>query len=312
MDSLKLSAASLQWLATGGHVAVGPASPLGALVSGSKSSPEERRASVERELTANGISFDAASPSPEADDFKEALGILGQPEALVRIRAMVPEQPVVTFGTMVRGGRACRFTVDGDTIGVTPAWDIGAMAEALAKELTYEGPLAKQEVLFWPSAIKLLSFLWQGSQDPEKPLPRAEALRQMASAGTDEQLQKTLDELIRTGFLEVKGDELMIPERHRPWLRLAWSGHAFQVEYVSLEGGSSLEQALESTGDLLIFLGPPGQRILNLPIIGDGVAQRTDGGKPVEQKLLRLCTPPADAMRQVLRILLRIEAAAAA
>ena len=307
MDSLKLSAPTLQWLADGGHLTVSPGSPLNALVRGPKRGDEERRAAVERELTANGIAFGAPSTAAQADALKEGLGILAQPEALVRIMAMLPEQPVAAFGVMVRGNRACRFTVDGDTVGVTPAWDMDAMASSLAEELKYEGPLAKQEALFWPSAIKLLSYLWQDSQDPTKALSRKDALSRMAGAGSPDDLQKTLDELLRTGFLEAQADDVRIPERLQPWLKLAWSGHAFQVEYLPLEAGASLEKALETTGDLMVFLGPPGQRVLNFPIVGEGVAQRTEGGKPVEDKLLRFCTLPQEAMQQALRILLRLE-----
>ena len=311
MDPLNISVASLKWLTEAGHLTVSEASPFFAPLRASKHSPEQRQQAAKSELLAKGVSFDAGA-SPEGESYKESLAILAQPDGLLRLHVMLPELPVQSLGVMVRGGRGTRFTIDGETCGVSPAADLDDVAEAFAKDLTYEGPLAKQEVLFWPSALRLLSVLWQDSVDPAKVLSRKDVLTKMTGAASPEELEKILEDLVRTGFLEAKGDELRIPEGLQPWLGLAWSGHGFQVEYVPLKPGTSLEMALETTGAALVFLGPPGQRILNLPITGAGVAQRTQGGKPVEDKIVRLCTPAGEAMLKAFRVLLRLEAPAAA
>jgi hypothetical protein len=285
MDSLKLTAPALRALAQGNGLAVSPASPLGA-------------------ARADG----GAATAPLAPELKEALAILAQPEALARLKVMVPgetEQGVVA--TLVRKGRATRLTLDGDTVEVTPAAGLDDVAASIAREVEHKGALAGQEVFLWPSAIKLMSLLWQDTQDPQQPIKRSDALERLKAGGPPEEIEKALSELVRVGLLQAQGEELRVSPPLQPWLSLVWSGHALQVEYLPLDPGTAFEKAVLEQGDRVLFLGPPGERILSIQVTGEALAQRTQGGNPVEDALVRLAAPRVELIEKALGLLFRLQ-----
>ena len=89
-------------------------------------------------------------------------------------------------------------------------------------------------------------------------------------------------------------------------------GAYLQIEYVPLAAGTSLEKALESRGQSLLFMGPPGQRVINLHLTGEALKQVAQGGPPIEDKAIRLIAPAKEQVTTAVRALLRLEPAPAA
>ncbi|HET8644155.1 MAG TPA: hypothetical protein VFO85_01625, partial [Vicinamibacteria bacterium] len=106
-------------------------------------------------------------------------------------------------------------------------------------------------------------------------------------------------------------DALQIVPTYRPFLERVWSGRAVQVEYLPLEGAPSFEAALGATGTHLLFMGPPGDRVLNEVITGESLARWLKGARPTEESAIRLAAPPRDALLRVMRLLVRLEKPAA-
>jgi hypothetical protein len=286
MDSLKLSASALRALAQARGITVNASSPIG-------------------RGPGAGAPPDVALP-PE---LQEGLQILAQPEAMVRLKVMVPGEPeVAALGAVVRGDRAARFTIDGDTVEVTPAASLEAIASAVAHDVVHQGPLAGQETFLWPSTLKIMSLLWQDTQDPAQPVARADALARLKAGGPPEEVAKALDELVRAGLLQARGEQLHINPPLQPWLALVWSGHALHVEYLPLPADVPFEKAAQAQGEHVLFVGPPGQRILSIQVTGEALAQRTQGGAPVEDALVRLSAPREELIEKALGLLFRMRA----
>lgn len=289
MDSLKGSLASLHELAAARGVTVARVSPL--------ASPG----------TGDG---GPAAPAALPDELEEALYIAAEPEALVRIQVVVPgAADVATVGMLVREGRTVRFTIDGGVAELTPPADLEDLAGSLAGEAAYTGPLAGHEAYFWPSALKLLSILWQDTQDPARPVSRAAAVRSLSAAGSAAEVEKAIGEMVRVGLVRAEGDSLHLDSTVQPWLALVWSGHVLQIEYLPLPAGTAFEEAARGTGDVLLFVGPPGQRIVSLRLTGDAMREHAQGGAPTEDAIVRLFAPPAEMLRGALGVVLKLQPA---
>ena len=287
MASTMLTASSLRELLASGRLPAAPGSPLPVAGRGSDAGP--------------------ATAPPAA--LEPALHVLAAPEALLRLRTVVPGEAVVATPVALRGGQAVPFVLrEGGGIEVFPGSDAASLSESLAREVTYAGPLAKQQVVIWPTVLKVLMIVWGEKRDASAPVSRQEALAQLSSGGTPEEVERTIREVVRTGFAQESGNELRIAERYVPWLALAWSGHAFQIEYVPLPAGVNFEAALAADGERLVFVGPPGRRVFNDELTGQALAQATAGGKPSEDRLIRLSTPPYEALLRLVRLLLRAPA----
>lgn len=289
MDPLKTSAAVLHELAAARGITITPASPLAAA---------DRRPGG------------PAAPSDLPDELEEALYVAAEPEALVRVRIVVPgaTEPA-TIGVAVRDGRCARFSIDGSTVELSPAADLEDLAASLAKEAAYQGPLAGQEAYFWPSALKMLSLLWQETQDPSQPVSRASATQRLSAAGSPAEVDKAIGELVRVGLVRAEGDALRLDPTIQPWLALVWSGHVLQIEHLPLPEGRPFAEAIEGTGEVLLFLGPPGQRIVSLRLTGEAVRTHAQGGAPTEDAIVRLFAPPPERLRTALAVVLKLQAA---
>jgi hypothetical protein len=289
MDPLKTTAAVLYELAAARGLAIAASSPLSAA---------DRRGQG------------PGAPASVPDEIEEALYIAAEPEALVRVRVLVPgaTEPA-TIGAVVRDGRCARFTIDGAAVELSPAIDLEELAASLAADAAYAGPLAGQEAYFWPSALKMLSLLWQESQDPTQPISRAATVKRLSSAGPAAEAEKAIDEMVRVGLVRAEGDILRLDPTVQPWLALVWSGHVLQIEHLPL-AGRSFAEAVDGTGELLLFLGPPGQRIVSLRLTGEAMRKHVQGGAPPnEDALVRLFAPPPDRLRTVLAVVLKLQAA---
>jgi hypothetical protein len=208
---------------------------------------------------------------------------------------------------MVRGGRASTFTLDEGMFQIRAARSLEDLAAAFAQEATHRGPLAGQEVLVWPAILKALTLLW-GEGDPSAPFSRAEATERLRAHGLAEpKIAPALDEMVQTKILDAGEGRLRVSDWLRPWLERVWSGHAFQVEYLALPPGQGLDAVLQQQGEHLVFVGPPGQRVLSDQLTGDRLIARLQGRAAAEDRAVRLCALPPDALRTAMRRLLRLE-----
>ena len=287
MEPLKTTVAALHALAAARGLEIAGTSPLAAL-----------RGAV-----------GPAAPAALPDELEESLYIAVAPDALVRIRITAPgTAEEATIGVLVRDERSVRFTIDGSVVELSPPADLEELADSLAEDAAYAGPLAGQEAYFWPSALKLLSVLWQESQDPSQPIARTPAVQRLGVAGGAADVEKAVGELVRVGLVKAEGDTLRLDPTVQPWLALVWSGHAMQVERLPLAAGASFEEAVQGTGDILLFLGPSGQRIVSLRLTGEAMREHAQG-EPSEEAIVRLLAPPPAMLRSALGLVLKLQPA---
>ena len=297
-ESIRLSVGAVRSLIESGQAAPSAASPLSALL---------------RQAEAAGAA-PTASGAPALDGpHAEALAIVAQPEALVKLLATdgSPEQKALSVA--VKEGRAAAFSLEEDGLTLAPAGDLETLAASLLNGLAYAGPLAGAEVLLWPSVIRTLTALWAEKGGVAEPLSRARTIEWLAGPDLGaHEAEVLLEQSIASGALEADGDQLRIPPALQPWLALVWSGHSAQIEYLPLDPETPLESALEAAGDHVLFVGPPGQRVVNEAITGDALKKRLGGAEPPEDTLIRLWTPTGDAVRDLVRSVLRLPPAEAA
>jgi hypothetical protein len=261
---------------------------------------------AERALAGKTVRLDGP-PTPD-EPYRQALDVLAQPEALVRVRVVEPGQPPSDVALLVKARVAAPFLFDEGTLLVGPARPLEALASVLAEQARHDGPLSGQQVLVWPATLKVLTLVWGGGQDASQRVPRAEAERRLAGEGrTAATVAKALDELVAGGVLLASGDALEIVPAYRPFLDRVWSGHALQIEFLTVMGAPSLEAVLVQTGPRLLFVGPAGDRILDDPVTGEALARWLDGAPAAEPKAIRLAAPPPDVLSQLVRLLVGLE-----
>jgi hypothetical protein len=287
-------------------LAASAASPL--RMGAAKGRPAERAAAAERELAQRGLTLDGAAASPDAQPFRDALAVLAQPEALVRVRIAEPGQQPADVAMLVRQGKAAAFLVQGESVLVGPARDLGAVADSLAGEAAHQGPLSGQQIILWPATLKVLSAVWGAGRDASVSLSREEAERRLGGEGRPpETVKAALDEMVEAGVLVAAGGGLQVVSEYRPFLERVWSGRAMQVEYLPLEGAPSFEAALGATGPHLLFLGAPGDRVLSERLTGDSLRKWLKGARAAEDTAVRLAAPPPDVVGRLVRMLVGLE-----
>ena len=87
--------------------------------------------------------------------------------------------------------------------------------------------------------------------------------------------------MVRVGLVRAEGDVLRLDPTVQPWLALVWSGHVLQIEHLPL-AGRAFAEAVDETGELLLFLGPPGQRIVSLRLTGEAMRRHVQGGATLQ------------------------------
>jgi hypothetical protein len=298
-ESVELSVGAVRTLIESGRVTASAASPLSALL---------------RQAEAAGTTPSSADGVPALDGpFADALAIVGQPEALVKLLATdgSPEQKALSVA--VKDGRATVFSLGDDGLTLAPAGDLETLAASLPAGLTYAGPLAGGEVFLWPSVITTLTALWADKGDVTAPLSRAQTVAWLSGPElAAHEAEILLEQTIASGALEADGDRLRIPAALQPWLALVWSGHSAQIEYLPLDPDTPLESALEGAGDHVLFVGPPGQRVVNEAVTGEALTQRLGGVEPPEDTLIHLWAPAPEDVRDLVRNVLRLPVAQAA
>jgi len=297
-ESVRLSVAAVRSLIESGRFAASPASPLGALL---------------RQAAGAGVMAPAGSAPALEGLLAEAVAIVAQPEALVKLLATDGSPQPKAISVAVKAGRAAVFSLEDDGLTLAPAGDLEALAASLPPGLTYAGPLAGTEVLLWPSVITTLTALWAEKGDVTVSLSRARTVEWLTGPElAPHEVEVLLEQSIASGALEAEGEALRIPAALQPWLSLVWSGHSAQIEYLPLDPDTPLESALEGAADHVLFVGPPGQRVVNEAVRGEALAQRLGGTQPPEDTLVHLWAPTPEAVRDLVRRVLRLPAAEAA
>ena len=284
-----------------------PASPLRERPPGAAAGAAADRSAAQRELAAKGVSLESPATA-EAAPYREALDVLAQPEALVRVRILEPGLEPGDIAVVVRAQKAAAFAIRDQSLLVGPARDLDALAASLADQARHEGPLVGQQIVLWPAALKVLSLVWGRDQDASKEIARTEAEKRLAGEGRPaEKVKAALDELVAGGIVVAAGDALGIVAAYRPFLDRVWSGHGLQLEYLLFAGASSFEQVLAGNGPRLLFMGPPGDRVLNDPVTGEALRRFLNGARPAEDRAIRLAAVPAEGVVKLVRLLLGLE-----
>lgn len=297
-ESVHLSVAAVRSLTASGRAPAWASSPLSAVL---------------RQAEAAGAAPAPGEDVPALDGLlAEALAIVAQPEALVKLLATDGSAGQKAISVAVKGGRAAAFSLEEDGLTLAPAGDLEALAASLPAGLTYAGPLAGAEVFLWPSVITTLTALWAEKGDVAAPLDRAGTIAWLSGPDLSAQeAELLLEQTIASGAIDADGDQLRIPLALQPWLALVWSGHSAQVEYLPLQADTPLESALDGEGDHVLFVGPPGQRVVNEAVRGEALTKRLGGAQAPEDTLVRLWTPTPEAVRGLVRSVLRLPVAQA-
>jgi hypothetical protein len=255
----------------------------------------------------------AAVPASSADlppAFAASVAIAAQPEAYVRILILAPEQDEQIVGVLARSGKGVSFSLGEGSVGLGQAQPLAELVVSLAPGLVNPA-LVGNDVWLFPSVVQLLTGLWQEDPDPARPLSRAAVIERLKTPDfPQEQAEAFVKGAVGSGAVKQDGDQLTIEPSLRPWLQVLWSGHAVQVEWVPLPPETPLEQAIEGPREHLLFVGPPGQRVLSESVTGEALAAHLGGRKPREESMLHLSALPVDGIAKRLRALLRVEGAA--
>ncbi len=311
---LRLSASTLEWLLETGHLDILGVSPLRVRPKGGKAtSPKGRAAIAAEELGARGLSTgDGISAGAEGAAYREALEVAARPEAVIRIRMASRGEDPSTIGVIVDATRAATLMVEDDALLLGPAKGLESLAETLTQEASAAQSLRGNQIVLWPSVLQLLTMIWGSDKRATEPVRRDEAEARLTAKGIPgDRARPALAELEATGVLTASGKDVQIVVDYRPWLERAFSGHILQIERVPLEGSPSFEAALATDGSRVVFVGPPGDRILSDTVTGPALARWLQGRKASEDSAVRLCALPQEALGRVVRMLLGLEKVAA-
>jgi hypothetical protein len=255
----------------------------------------------------------AAAPAGSAEvppAFAASLAIAAAPEAYVRILILAPEQDEEIIGVLAKGGQGVSFSLGEGSVGIGQAQPLSELVASLVPGLV-NAALFGNDLWLDPSMVQLLTGLWEEELDPARALSRAAVIERLKTPEfPQEQAEAFVKNTVASGAVKQDGDQLTIVPALRPWLQALWSGHAVQVEWVPLPAETPLEQAIEGPREHLLFVGPPGQRVLNESVTGEALAAHLRGRQPREESMLHLSALPPDEIARRLRALLRIEGTA--
>ncbi|HEX6738601.1 MAG TPA: hypothetical protein VF310_10030 [Vicinamibacteria bacterium] len=302
MKTLRLSLAAAEWLVADSGLEFEPVSPL-ASVQG-RSSAEARAAAARAELHAVGITFDHGGPAaaPAVVPFCEALALLAHPRARLQVVTQAAGKPPIKLTLFARDGQACAFVSDKDSFQIGPRRALDATFAAIQDQVRAPRELEGKQILFWPSVIGILVKLWPGNgQDLDQSVSREQALERLGlPAEAKEKGASVVAELADKGLLAHQDGGLAVPLGFRPWLQAALSGHLVQLDVLALDGAAALEQAEARTARLL-FVGPPGARVLSQTLAGEELAAVLKGGAPNEPRAIHLSALPPARLGELLR-----------
>jgi hypothetical protein len=300
---LKLSRAAAEWLVRESGLECAEVSPLASLRGQPPSVDAEARAAAARdELIALGVTFDGSEPRAEAAPFRQALDLLLRPQARIQVVTQAAGKAPIKMTLFAREGHACALVSDGASFQVGPCRTLDATFAALQEQVRAPRELEGKQILFWPSVLGIMVALWPGAgQDLDRRLTADEVLNRLGlPAEARDQGQAVIAELADRGLLAHQEGGLAVPLSFRPWLQAALSGHLVQLDVLALDRDDALQKAEERTARLL-FVGPPGARVLSQTLEGEELAALLKGAAPNEPHAVHLSALPPAKLSELLR-----------
>jgi hypothetical protein len=283
---LSFTLESLDRLARRGRLTPSPASPLGFL-----------RARADGPAPPVGADLTGAA-TPQA---REALAIVGRPQARVWLRTTWPGAAPVTIPLLLRGGRACAAALSREGAQLGDPIAVESLVDSLVDAIGAPGPMeGASEATFSVEELKVLAWLWPGTKRGlDAALPRDEAMARLAELKATPELAATaLDDLVTAGTLAQSGRDLSLAPRLRPWLDIAWCGRLLEIEVLALPG----DEPPADPPRRLLFAGPAGRRVLSRAARPG--APGPEGGDDRPAAVVTLASLPAEAVRALVTALL--------
>ncbi len=211
-------------------------------------------------LHAKGLlSGGIAAESP----FWPALKVLARPEAALRIAQRDPGAGVSIIPLYLAGALAAPAYLAEDGLHLGAAMPKAQLSESIHGQLARsEGEEGAVPLALPPIALRAVSLLFPaGERGLAETIPYLEAFRALDAMVSDSALVEPLLELL-LDFEVLEADLYQfdvgyrLSARARPWLESVLSGYSCELEL------TPLGEAREPGSRRLLFLGPPGKRVL--------------------------------------------------
>lgn len=272
-----LSRASLEWLVDGGLFSPGPGSPLEHLRDSTHrlSARERQRAGIRlldcdpwthRPLLAQRLRF-----SP----LGQALAVLESPEARLRIALARPGRQPAVRQYFLRGRLAVAAEIDAEGVRLAEPQRAAELMKAVVAELDSSAlPTSMEAMAVLPEVFELLNALWGPSgRGVGEPITLEDLSDRLgASPEAVAQASSLLAAMVDAELLVRREEAYFLVEKLAAWLARVWSGHVVEMERQALSrslDAADLESSTAAASELpagseqrLIFVGPPGERIL--------------------------------------------------
>ena len=160
-----LSLPSLEWLKERGLLSVAPSSPLSGVLSSEFRTSESERGSAGEALAARGARLGGhkVGENVGASEFREALCILGNPEARLDLSIWAPNQPPIIVPLFISEGRIVLGYMDRLSFCVGLPLEKDCLVEALISNLQSERDRA-HSIVVWPAHLRAGTLIWRGSR----------------------------------------------------------------------------------------------------------------------------------------------------
>lgn len=275
-----LSIASLAWLTDGGFFQPCDSSPLAPLAGPLRwCTAAERQRAGARLLASDPFRSGSrlVAQRLRLSPLGQALAVLEQPQARLRIAIAEPHRTPQLFQFFLRGRLAVRGESDPEGFRLAEPVRLSTLLAALAARLDASRLAPELEaVALLPEVFELLTALWKKlGRGVEEPLTeeRLICLLGGVSDGRDEG-RSLLAAMVAAGLLEKRGAAYFLAPSLARWLGLVWSDYVVEIERRELaEADADRQPAAEQRQ---IFAGPPGERVLCEEL---AAAPAGDGGR---------------------------------
>ncbi len=269
-----LSTACLEWLADGHFFAPKLGSPLEFL----RASKRRFSGSERQQAGARLLNLDPWTHRPllaqrlRFSPLGQALAVLEAPEARLRIALGLPGRPPTVVQYFAKGRLAVAADLDSEGLRVAEPVRVTELLQQVVAELDSSAlPAAMEAVAVLPEVFELLNALWgPGGRKVSEPITRDDLVNRLGGS-TDARLQacSLLTAMVTAELLVQREEAYFLVARLASWLDRVWSGHVLEVERQALtsgepegSGGGESGEGLSGLEHRLIFVGPPGERIL--------------------------------------------------
>ncbi len=274
-EPLPLSLAALEWLQEAGHLCVGPASPLRSVLRPECRTSAEERSSAREALVQRGIvsskrkQKNGFSSSPRALAFSNSMRILERPECRVRLSILAPGERSTVIPLFLAGENAVFGFFSPLLFHVCKPVSISELRASIVRHLERDRAQGgSQRLAIHPNQIRLSSLIWPAAKQRSTDAVRREvAVGALQRAGLSTQAAlKAISGLVQNHFAEESDSAIKLRRPYRAAMDLIWSGHLFCIEREPLqEAGAGGASKPKDSGTRLLFVGPPGRRVLCRP-----------------------------------------------